>query len=95
MSRPAVLEVDRTEWRETAINYLVARCRQVGTVTADDLRRDLPTPDHHNQYGAVFTAARSRNLIVKVGAHNSMSRSRHYGDQKVWGLHPDLLRGVA
>ncbi|WP_431862670.1 hypothetical protein [Micrococcus terreus] len=94
MSRPAVLEVDRAEWRAQALDYIVARTRQGQTVNADDLRRDLPAPDHHNQYGAVFSSAAARKLIKKIASRSSHTRSRHYGDQKEWAIHPEQVVGV-
>ena len=95
MGRPAVLEVDPAVWRAEAVAYIEKRIRTVGIITADDLRRDLPAPHHHNQYGAVFTIARSRNLIQKIASESSPVKSRHGGDRKLWGAHPDQLRGAA
>ena len=54
MTRPAVLETDPTVWRAEALDYIEARVRAGHTVTADDLRRDLPEPPHPNAVGQVF-----------------------------------------
>lgn len=94
MSRPAVLEVDPKEWTRTAVEYIETRVRNVGTVTADDLRRDLPEPHHPNQYGAAFLIASSRKLIEKFDGGPSKVRSRHGGHRGVWVLHTDHLRGA-
>lgn len=91
MSRPAVLEVDPGAWMADAIDYIVRRANSVGTVTADDLRRDLPEPHHPNAVGRAFGIASSRNLITKVRPVNSTTRSRHGGGSWAWGLHPSQM----
>ncbi|MDI3330662.1 MAG: hypothetical protein QJR09_08000 [Micrococcus sp.] len=95
MGRPAVLEVDKGAWIADAIDYIVTRARRVGTVTADDLRRDLPEPHHPNAFGTVFLIASSRKLIEQVDGGPSKIRSRHGGHRGVWRLHPDQLKGQA
>ena len=94
MSRPAVLEVEPADWLATAIDYITLRARTVGTVTADDLRRDLPAPHHPNAYGNAFRIAAGRRLIELSGGGRSTTRSRHGGHRGVWRLHPEQLRGA-
>lgn len=95
MARPAVLEEDPAEWRKAAVEYIADRARRVGTVSADDVRRDLPAPHHHNQYGIAFGIASGRKLIEKADSGPSPIRSRRGGDRKVWRLHPEQLTGAA
>lgn len=95
MSRPAVLETDPADWMADALAYIEARARRVGTVSADDLRRDLPEPHHPNQMGTAFRIAASRHLIHLVDGGPSKIRSRHGGHRGVWALHPDQLSARA
>lgn len=95
MSRPAVLEQDPKEWTKQAIEYIETRAREVGTVTADDLARDLPEPHHPSVIGTVFSIASRRRLIQKYKPINSTRRSRHGGGNWYWVLHPDHLKAVA
>lgn len=95
MSRPAVLEQDRGAWMADALDYLVARASKVGTVSVEDVHRDLPPADDHQMYGTLFRIASGRNLITRHASGPSPRRSRRGGDRNVWALHPEQLRGAA
>lgn len=89
MSTPAALSTDpRADWMEdahTAISALAARSIRTGqTFTADDLRKMIGEPDHHNWIGASFQAAYKRGEIDQVGFTLSRSKSRRGGVIRVW-----------
>lgn len=87
MSRPAVLEVDPQTWRAEALAYVESRVRAGLTVTADDVRRDLPEPAHPNHVGQAFAILSRRGLIEQVNRSRSTCRARKGGDHRVWVLH--------
>lgn len=87
MTRPAVLETDPAVWRAEALTYIESRVRAGHTVTADDLRRDLPEPAHPNHVGQVFNILSSRGIIERTGWGTSTCRARKHGIRSVWVLH--------
>ena len=87
MTRPAVLETDPAVWRAEALTYIEARVRAGHTVTADDLRRDLPEPPHPNAVGQVFRTLAGRQVIEKAAFGASTCRSRRGGPRYAWRLH--------
>ena len=64
-----------------------ARVRAGHTVTADDLRRDLPEPAHPNHVGQVFNILARRGIIERTGWGTSTCRARKHGVRSVWVLH--------
>lgn len=87
MSRPAVLEVDPQTWRAEALAYVESRVRAGLTVTADDVRRDLPEAPHPNTIGGVFKALAARQVIEKAAFGASTCRTRKGGPRYAWRLH--------
>ena len=87
MTRPAVLETDPAVWRAEALTYIEARVRAGHTVTADDLRRDLPEPAHPSHVGQVFNILARRGIIERTSWGTSTCRARKHGIRSVWVLH--------
>lgn len=94
MTRPSALEQDRGAWFADALDYIVARARKVGTVSVEDLHRDLPAAEDPNMYGTAFRVASGRHLIARHTSGPSPRRSRRGGDRNVWSLHPEQLAGA-
>ena len=89
MTRPAVLETDPAVWRAEALDYIEARVRAGHTVTADDLRRDLPEPAHPNHVGQVFNILARRGIIERTRADITVSFRQNELESKL-----DRLSGL-
>lgn len=87
MTRPAVLETDPQTWIAQARSYVETRARAGYTVTADDIRRDLPEAPHPNTIGGVFKALAARQVIEKAAFGASTCRTRKGGPRYAWRLH--------
>ena len=86
MGRPAAL-VD-SDWCEQAVNVIERLAREHGTVTSEDLRKNIEPPEHANQIGSAFRSAYNQKIIVPVDFKISSDKSRRGGAVRVWTLHP-------
>lgn len=87
MTRPMALEADPAVWTAEALAYVEARARAGLTVTADDVRRDLPPAPHPNAVGPVFKVLAGRKVIEKTAYGASTARLRKGGPRFEWRLH--------
>jgi len=70
----------------TARNIAIALCKQNGSVTADDVRRNCPLePLHPNAWGGIF---RGKQWRFTGQFKQSDLVSRRGGYQRVWVLDP-------
>ena len=77
-------EVGNQEFLNAARALAIHICRQRGTVTMDDIRRELRVaPRHPNAYGSVFKNARFK---FTGEYRQSELKSRHGSMQRVWRL---------
>lgn len=86
MSRPAAL-VD-SDWCQQAVNVIAALAREHGTVTSEDLRKNIDPPEHANQIGGAFRSAYNQKIIIPIDFKISSDKSRRGGAVRVWTLHP-------
>ena len=88
MGRPAAVAL--SDWTEAAINVIERLAREHGTVTSEDLRKNIDPPEHANQIGSAFRSAYSQKIIIPVDFKISSDKSRRGGAIRVWALHPRL-----
>jgi hypothetical protein len=76
---------DDDPWRELA-TAVVLCLGIIGTVTSDDLRDRVATPETgaYNKFGAVFTTLQTGGFIRKVGETKSTMEQSHGSGRKVW-----------
>lgn len=80
----AALEDSHADWLEDAVATIHALAHAQGTLSADDLTRELRQPPHSNLPGIAFSKARALGYITTIGYHSSATRSRKNGVQRVW-----------
>lgn len=88
MGRPAA--ISDPAWVESAVNVIERLARENGTVTSEDLRKNIEPPEHANQIGSAFRSAYTQKIIVPVDFKVSSDKSRRGGAIRVWALHPRL-----
>ena len=88
MGRPAAVAL--SDWTEQAVNVIERLAREHGTVTSEDLRKNIEPPEHANQIGSAFKTAYSQKIIIPVDFKISSDKSRRGGAIRVWSLHPRL-----
>lgn len=88
MGRPAAVALD--DWCEQAVNVIERLAREHGTVTSEDLRKNIEPPEHANQVGSAFRSAYNQKIIVPIGFKISSDKSRRGGAIRVWRLHPRM-----
>ena len=88
MGRPAAL-VD-SDWCESAVSVIERLAREHGTVTSEDLRKNIEPPEHANQVGSAFRSAYNQKIIIPIDFKISSDKSRRGGAIRVWALHPRL-----
>jgi hypothetical protein len=88
MTAAAVLEKD---WKASALDEIEALAKSGTTFNADTLRQRgvQEPPNHPNQWGGLFTTAKSRGLITKADYSTSRRKSRHGGFLHAWRGVPD------
>ena len=81
----AVLEPE-VPWKDRALGEIEDLAKSGVTFTADTLRaRGVPEPPRHpNQWGGLFTTAKSRGWITKADYASSARKSRHGGFLHAW-----------
>lgn len=81
----AVLEPE-TDWKADALVVIEDLAKTGNPFNADTLRaRGVPEPpNHQNQWGGLFTAAKNRGLITKADYSSSQRKSRHGGFLHAW-----------
>ena len=88
MGRPAAVAL--SDWTEQAVNVIERLARTNGTVTSEDLRKNIDPPEHANQIGAAFRSAYTQKIITPSGFKVSSDKSRRGGAIRIWGLHPRM-----
>ena len=88
MGRPAAVAL--SDWTEQAVNVIERLAREYGTVTSEDLRKNIEPPEHANQIGSAFRLAYTQKIIIPVDFKISSDKSRRGGAIRVWSLHPRL-----
>ena len=88
MGRPAA--ISDPQWAESAVNVIEALAREHGTVTSEDLRKNIDPPEHANQIGSAFRSAYNQKIIIPVDFKISSDKSRRGGAIRVWSLHPRM-----
>ena len=88
MGRPAAVALD--DWCEHAVNVIERLAREHGTVTSEDLRKNIDPPEHANQIGSAFRSAYTQKIIIPIDFKISSDKSRRGGAIRVWALHPRL-----
>lgn len=89
---PIAMPLDfRDEWFEEFNIKLSEKIGSGYTLTADDLRKDLPEPGDPSWWGVAFSAAASRGLIQPISFETSRSKSRRGGSLRRWA--PVVTRG--
>lgn len=88
MGRPAAL-VD-SDWCEQAVSVIERLAREHGTVTSEDLRKNIDPPEHANMIGNAFNSASAQKIIAVKEYRPSRDKSRRGGLIRVWELHPRL-----
>ena len=88
MGRPAA--ISDPAWVESALNVIERLAREHGTVTSEDLRKNIDPPEHANQIGSAFRSAYTQKIIIPVDFKISSDKSRRGGAIRVWALHPRL-----
>lgn len=78
------MALEDSTWPEDAVATIIALSHAQQLVTADDLAREIRKPQHPNQVGAAFSAARAQGFIVADGYTTSNTPSRHHGVIRVW-----------
>jgi hypothetical protein len=81
----AALEPE-VDWKSGALDVIEDLAKTGMTFNADTLReRGVPEPPgHQNQWGGLFTTAKSRGLIAKADYSSSRRKSRHGGFLHAW-----------
>ena len=82
MASPAALE--DSAWLDDAIDWIVARAKQPGLFSADDLRRDFRPPPNGNMVGPAFSGASRLGYIKYVQHIKSSVPSRAGSAISVW-----------
>jgi hypothetical protein len=83
MTRAAVLDT-REEWLEDAVATIHALAHSQGSVTADDLHREMREPPHSNLPGIAFSIATNRGYIHSIGRQRSSTKSRKGARIDIW-----------
>ncbi len=84
-SLPVPMPLDyRDEWFEAFNNKLAEKIASGLTLTADDMRKELPEPGNPSWWGCAFRAAASRGLIRPVAFESSRASSRRGGSLQRW-----------
>lgn len=86
-----VLANETPEWKDLALELLVALMRDQPEFTSEDLRvraraGALEDPHHPNCWGAVFTRAAKIGLIERCGFRPSRIASAHARQIGVWRI---------
>lgn len=81
----AVLEPE-VDWKSGALEVIEDLAKSGATFNADTLRaRGVQEPPNHpNQWGGLFTTAKSKGLISKADYSSSQRKSRHGGFLHAW-----------
>lgn len=74
----------RDEWFEEFKVKLSEKISSGCSLTADDMRKELPEPGDPSWWGVAFRAAASRGLIQPVSFETSRHRSRRGGSLRRW-----------
>ena len=88
MGRPAAVAL--SDWTEQAVNVIERLAREHGTVTSEDLRKNIDPPEHANQIGSAFRSAYNQKIIVPIGFKISSDKSRNGGAIRIWRLNPRM-----
>ena len=88
MGRPAAVAL--SDWTEQAVNVIERLARENGTVTSEDLRKNIEPPEHANQIGSAFRSAYNQKIIVPVDFKISSDKSRNGGAIRIWRLNPRM-----
>ncbi len=72
------------DWAAAAWRAIVRLAHHGAEFTADDVTAEVGPAPSNGAAGALFRAARSAGLIVRVGYRTSRRVSRHGGVQAVW-----------
>ena len=88
MGRPAA--ISDPQWTESAVNVIEVLAREHGTVTSEDLRKNIEPPEHANQIGSAFRSAYNQKIIVPIGFKISSDKSRNGGAIRIWRLNPRM-----
>ena len=88
MGRPAAVAL--SDWCEQAVNVIERLARENGTVTSEDLRKNIEPPEHANQIGSAFRSAYNQKIIVPVDFKISSDKSRNGGAIRIWRLNPRM-----
>ena len=90
MGSPAALETSPEEWHELAIGVIAMYAEKRVPFTADEIRHHLDEqPSNPNAWGAAFSTAKAKGLIVATGYATSNTRSRRHGVHRVWQGTPE------
>lgn len=87
MSTPMALE--DPAWAEKVLAVIEAYAAHGRRFTADDLHAVVGEPPHPNHWGAAFTAAKTRGLIVRDGYQTSRRPTRNHSVIAVWAPNPE------
>ena len=83
--RAAALEISPAEWQEMALGVIAMYAERREPFTAEDVRRHLDEePSNPNAWGAAFSTAKAKGLIIATGHATSRTRSRRHGVHRVW-----------
>ena len=88
MGRPAA--ISDPQWVESAVNVIERLARENGTVTSEDLRKNIDPPEHANQIGSAFRSAYLKKIIIPIGFKISSDKSRNGGAIRIWRLNPRM-----
>lgn len=82
----ALVAANSDEWWRSTVDTAIAHlARQGGEFTSDDIRLlGVDEPHHHNAWGARFSAAAKRGVIVRVGYRQSSRVAGHARVIAVW-----------
>lgn len=81
--RPMALDT-RAEWQTAARNWIEQRATTQTPFTSNDMRKELPEPDHGAMIGGAISGAIAAGIISAVGTDKSAPKSSNYRRIQVW-----------